>query len=56
MGTDGACSINGEEVPSIFDLMVKIDKKYISYAEGYQFHGYCVIENIISKDVNYTLF
>jgi len=55
MGTDSPCSINGEEVPSIFDLMVKIDKEYVSSAEGYQFHGDCVLENIISKDGNYTL-
>ena len=55
MGTDSACVINGEEIPSIFDLMVHIDKKYISSAEGYQFHGDCVLENIISKDGNYTL-
>ena len=39
MGTDSACVINGEEIPSIFDLMVHIDKEYISSAEGYQFHG-----------------
>ena len=55
MGTDSACVINGEEIPSIFDLMVHIDKEYISSAEGYQFHGDCVLENIISKDENYTL-
>ena len=55
MGTDSPCVINGEEVPSIFDLMVKIDKDYISSAEGYQFHGDCVLENIIHKDGNYTL-
>ena len=55
MGTDSPCVINGEEVPSIFDLMVKIDKEYVSSAEGYQFHGDCVLENIISKDGNYTL-
>ena len=35
--------------------MVKIDKDYISSAEGYQFHGDCVLENIIHKDGNYTL-
>jgi hypothetical protein len=36
-------------------MMVKIDKEYISSAEGYQFHGDCVLENIIHKDGNYTL-
>jgi len=47
MGTDSPCSINGKRIPSIFDLIKKIDKKYISSAEGYQFHGDCVLENII---------
>ena len=55
MGTDSPCFINGKEVPSVFDLIKKIDKEYISSAEGYQFHGDCVLENIISKDGNYTL-
>jgi len=55
MGTDSPCFINGKEVPSVFDLIKKIDKEYVSSAEGYQFHGDCVLENIISKDGNYTL-
>jgi len=55
MGTDSACVINGLEVPSIFDVMDMIDKKDISSAEGFQFHGDCVLENIIFKDGNYTL-
>jgi len=47
MGTDGPCFINGTRVPSIFDLIGKIDKKYLSSANAYQFHGDCVLENII---------
>ena len=55
MGADGECFINGEKVPPIFDLMSKIDRKYLSSTEGYQFHGDCVLENIIYNDGKYTL-
>ena len=55
MGTDDVCFINGEEVPSIFDLIKNVDKKYISCSKGYQFHGDYVLENIIHNNGDYIL-
>lgn len=55
MGADTSCTINSKKVPSIFELINKIDVNYLASKDGYKFHGDFILENVISSDNNYYL-
>lgn len=55
MGTDTSCIINNKSIPSIFELLDRIDEASLLSHEGYKFHGDFILENVISNQGNYTL-
>ena len=52
---DKSDTINGEDVPSLKELLAKIDFDWLSDAEQYQFHGDFVLDNIIKTKKDYCL-
>jgi len=52
---DGVHTINGEEVPSIEDMLALIDFESFACAEQSQFHGDLVLENIVKTLQGYSL-
>jgi len=47
--------INGEKIPSIKDLLSKVDFKWLSNTEQYKMHGDFILENIIKTKSSYCL-
>lgn len=47
--------INDEEVPTVQEMLSKIDFKELSKTEQYQFHGDFIIDNVIKTKKGYTL-
>lgn len=52
---DGKNIINGEEVPSVKDLLKKVDFDWLCTAEQSRFHGDFILDNIIRTKTGYTL-
>jgi hypothetical protein len=53
--SDEAYVINGEEVPSVKDMLEMIDFDHLAGAEQYQFHGDFVLDNIVKTAGGYCL-
>ncbi len=51
---DISCVINGISVPSITDMLLKIDPDWLCKVEPYQFHGDFILENIIANEDGFT--
>jgi len=47
--------INGEHVPSIYDLLDTIDEKWLCDGLPSQFHGDFILDNVIETDDNFCL-
>lgn len=52
---DEAHVINGEQVPSIKEMLAMVDFDYLTNAEQYQFHGDFVLDNIMKTANGYCL-
>jgi len=53
--SDEAHVINGEQVPSVREMLEMIDFNYLAEAEQYQFHGDFLLDNIIKTRDGYCL-
>lgn len=53
--TEGQQLINGVSVPSIFELLEKVDFKWLGQGVQTQFHGDFILDNIIQTQNGFTL-
>ena len=47
--------INGVLVPSVFDMINSIDEDYLCTDNPYQFHGDCILDNVIIENDKFKL-
>jgi NDP-sugar pyrophosphorylase family protein len=53
--SDESHMINGEEVPSIAEMLKMVDFDYLATTEQYQFHGDLILDNVIKTNGGYCL-
>ena len=52
---DCITSINGEDIPPVFEMLENIDKHWLCHGEAGQFHGDFILDNVIKTKDGYCL-